>query len=108
MTEKIRAVLSSDLIGIISKLLVVCLIPWCVWVTRNQMNTTAFMQKGDRFSQLDGALLELKFDRRLDSLPPQDWRDRIQRIETNVEAMRREHRMFVDEITREFVRKNER
>ena len=72
------------------------------------MDTTAFMQKGDRFSQLDGALLELKFDRRLDSLPPQDWRDRINRIEANVEAMRREHRMFVDEITRDFVRKDER
>ena len=97
----------SSLIDHAFKLAVIVVIPWGVWVTSNIVHFKAFESKGDRFSAYDAYELELRIDKRIDALPPQDFRDQMKSMQLRLDEIYTFQRNFADEITRDFVRKDE-
>lgn len=104
---RIRSWFDSDGAKFLSRAATVVAVPWCVWVTQHIFHCKAFMERGDRFSMMDGYLLEQRIDHRIDSLPPQDWRNRIMLIEQDMRAHQAEQRRWIDEMSKDFVRKDE-
>ena len=62
--------------------MLVVVVTWGIWVTKNQFEDKAFRESGDRFTQMDGAALKAEVYERLAAQPPPEWRERIIRIET--------------------------
>ena len=62
---------------------------WAVWMTVHQFQDEAFRTSGERFTQLDGANLKAELLASVSSLtsPPQEWRDRIIKIEGKQDDM---------------------
>jgi hypothetical protein len=92
MTDKIKAYASSPskLWDLVIKLVIITVLPWSIWVTSNVMHYKNFSSV-DRFTREDGyklrsAIYEVEkvIDRRLDEMPPRDWRDRIIALEKSV------------------------
>jgi hypothetical protein len=87
----------------INQIAVPVLIAWGVWVTKSVFAVDAWMDKGDRFTQSQALRMELELRseiqksreiasandlmiiERLNAMPPQDWKDRIMRIERSME-----------------------
>lgn len=92
-----------NLLWKINQIAVPVLIAWGVWVTRSVFEAEAWMDKGDRFTQSQALRMELELRseiqtsreiasandlmiiERLNAMPPQDWKDRITRIERGME-----------------------
>ena len=80
--------LETPAVNLAQKIIILIVVPWCVWATNEIFTHTAFMNRGDRFTKQDGYALEVAIDRRIDALPPQDWRDRIQRMEVTLDTIK--------------------
>ena len=82
-------------------------IAWLIWVSKTLLDLQAFAARGDRFSLEMGHMLEQRIDARIDSLPPKDWRDRINSIERNVIDVRNDLTKTERAWTRDYLRKDE-
>lgn len=97
-------------------------IMWGGWVTKSVFETRAdldsFASAGDRFSLQDAYSLERRIDQKIDTLPPEEWKIKVNAIERENYTLREENRKlqlylvdkiadFRDEFTKEFVRKDE-
>jgi hypothetical protein len=65
---------------------------WAVWMTVNQFHDNAYRDAGPRFTPTDAQLLiadaENRVNQKLAALPPQDWRDRVAKLENSVDQLR--------------------
>lgn len=115
MPKAITELLGSDMIDLISKMILVILIPWSVWVTKANFECSTFINKGDRFSREDGILmdrgiadlmyaLETRLDDRIDKLPPEEWRATIRDVAADNRRLEMALNQFEKEFTRDFVR----
>lgn len=74
------------------KITVVCVplsLPWFVWSTSEAFANQSFRNSGERFTQLDGAMLRADIMSVIAGLPPPEWRDRIKQVEANQNEMMR-------------------
>ena len=62
---------------------------WAVWMTVHQFQDEAFRTSGERFTQLDGAKLKAEVLAAIAAAGtfPQEWRDRIIKIEGKQDDM---------------------
>ena len=125
MPDNIKNALANPIIDMVFKILMVLVIPWCIWSTNQHYNCKEFMNKGDRFSNLDGVYLEKEiiannqklvellyekleeFDERIDNLPPQDWRKRIDDMSADIKRVDIFVHNFERTFTSDFIRKEE-
>lgn len=99
MTEKLKDISNSWVLGLISKFALICFIPWSVWITKEVLTTSAFRSNGDRFTRADGLELRVKMVESESRLSAQVTRE--------VQAIRKLLTEFEREFSADFVRKDE-
>lgn len=62
---------------------------WAVWVTSQTFANQAFRLAGDRFTREDAVRMEVRINDKFASLPPQDWRDLIKSMASQLQQMNR-------------------
>ena len=118
MTDKIKDMMDSPIFDMFLKGIVICLLPWAIWVTNNVFACKSFMQKGDRFSDRDALELEkdliqivhaaeTRIDGRIDRLPPEEWRVQIRQSLSDSRRIEIMIRDFEKEFSKDFVRWSE-
>ena len=118
MTEKLQSIADSPVLDIIFKAVVVCLLPWGIFVTNEVFEARAFQNKGDRFSDRDGLEMEksliqiihaaeTRIDNRIDRLPPDEWRAQIRQALADSRKVETMIRDLEKEFSRDFVRWSE-
>jgi hypothetical protein len=60
---------------------------WTVWVTSETFKNQAFRSAGDRFTLPMAADLEKRINEKFATLPPQDWRNKINDIAADVRTL---------------------
>lgn len=86
--------------SLLVKILLPIIIAWCVWLTDGYFRFRHFMESGERFTREDAYILEMR-------LPPESWRRRINVLDDKLENLRIANDKLEDEITKEFLRKDE-
>ena len=113
-----QKVMSSPWVNFLVNLIVIALLSWSIWVTQNLFGMVAFMERGDRFTNVDGLAMQAKLmeklhlaenrlDDRIDRLPPEEWRRHIM---TSLSESRRVEKLVLDlekSIVADFVPKEE-
>ena len=118
MTEQIKAITDSVVFDLMIKLAVLCFVPWAVWATVEAFEAKSFRERGGRFSSEDGLRLQSdmykamttmseSLDRRMDNLPPQEWRDKVSQMSGSLDMLRTYLFQIESEFTRDFIRKDE-
>lgn len=78
-----------------------------VWLVKSVFELKAQAEIGDRFTLQDAYSMERRIDARIDLLPPPDWREKIENLYRENLILRKDMKSLNDEITRDFVRKDE-
>lgn len=70
--------------------ILVAVLPWSIWMTDSIYKLKAFAEVGERFTTLDGELLEARlYSKIMQEVPPEWFREQVQEIKENQDEIQK-------------------
>ena len=73
---------------VLEPLLIVTLLPWCVWVTTDTLDQRRIHAEMNGEFQKQMSIIVREVENKISTLPPQEWRMRIERIAISLDELK--------------------